>query len=314
MRGLAIHGDSIWASGTGGTWLRSTDNGKTWTHGVVPGAESQDFRGVAVLDEKTVLLMSSGPAEKNQAHIYRTADAGAHWSEVFHGTKPGMFLDAIKFWDAKHGIVLSDPVNGKFTIVLSADGGKSWHEAPSGHMPAALTGEGAFAASNSALAVLGKSEAWIGTGGAGHGRVFHSSDGGLSWAVSDTPVAADNASSGIFSLTFANAKHGVAVGGDYQKPTASHDNIAETNDGGRTWKAAGGTLTLFLSGVIAVGPSRYPRYDAIGPAGTADNHRGIWSEGRNEQLRGFNAIAVGRDGTWLAGSRGQIRAPLRVHK
>lgn len=310
LRGLAVHGHFIWASGSGGTWLRSRDDGKTWTHGVVPGAEAQDFRGVAVLDDKTVLLMSSGPAEKNQAHIYCTTDAGAHWTEVFHGTTPGMFLDAIKFWDAKHGIVFSDPVNGKFAILLTDDGGKSWREAPSDPMPAALPKEGAFAASNSALAVYGKSDAWFGTGGAGHGRVFHSSDRGATWTVSDTPVAADTPASGIFSMAFSDGQHGVAVGGDYQKPNDSSNNIAYTTDGGRSWRLSDrivgpdGTRSFFLSSVAYTDAARF--FFAAGTAGAARSSDGRSWIAQSSNPTGINAVAFSATAVWLAGAHGAV--------
>lgn len=36
----------VWASGAGGTSFRTTDGGKTWHAGVVPGAEVLQFRDV----------------------------------------------------------------------------------------------------------------------------------------------------------------------------------------------------------------------------------------------------------------------------
>ena len=36
----------VWASGTGGTYVVTTDGGNTWKAGVVPGAESLQFRAV----------------------------------------------------------------------------------------------------------------------------------------------------------------------------------------------------------------------------------------------------------------------------
>ena len=82
-------------------------------------------------------------------------------------------------------------------------------------MPAALPGEGAFAASGTCLVVQGDRNAWFGTGG---GRVFRSTDRGRSWTVHTTPIRAGNGTSGIFSLAFWDADHGVAVGGDYKEP------------------------------------------------------------------------------------------------
>ena len=82
-------------------------------------------------------------------------------------------------------------------------------------MPAIITGEGAFAASGTSLAIYGTSDIYFGTGGGAKARVFHSMDLGKTWTVSDTPLAAGNASSGVFSIV--RVKNTViAVGGDYR--------------------------------------------------------------------------------------------------
>ena len=85
-------------------------------------------------------------------------------------------------------------------------------------MPAALDGEGAFAASNSCIAVNGKEDVWFATGGSA-ARVFHSSDSGATWGVTETPIMHGAASEGIFSIAFRDPLHGVIAGGDYAHPT-----------------------------------------------------------------------------------------------
>ncbi|HKF40040.1 MAG TPA: hypothetical protein VKB21_03075, partial [Candidatus Acidoferrum sp.] len=65
LRGLSvINQNVVWASGTGGTVIKTIDGGKTWKVIVVPGAEKLDFRGIHAFDEKNALIMSSGPAEQ----------------------------------------------------------------------------------------------------------------------------------------------------------------------------------------------------------------------------------------------------------
>ena len=71
-------------------------------------------------------------------------------------------------------------------------------------------------------------------------RVFQSNDRGHTWTVSTTPVRNDGPAAGIFSLAFADARHGIAVGGDYSKDKEDRQNIAITNDGGATWTAPQG--------------------------------------------------------------------------
>jgi len=71
----AASADVVWVVGSGGTFVRTTDGGKTWTPGRVAGAETCDFRDVQDIDAQTAYLMSAGPAEKGQARIYKTIEA-----------------------------------------------------------------------------------------------------------------------------------------------------------------------------------------------------------------------------------------------
>src|SRR5437762_3258322 len=104
FRGLSTAGASVvWASGTRGRYARSTDGGHTWRVDSVPTASALDFRAVRALDARRAWLMSAGDADKGQARIYRTTDAGAHWSLVYSTQEKGVFLDAVAFWDAQHG-------------------------------------------------------------------------------------------------------------------------------------------------------------------------------------------------------------------
>ena len=178
------------------------------------------------------------------ARIYRTTDAGSHWSLVYSTQQKGVFLDAIAFWDAQHGIAISDPIDGRFFLVTTNDGGGSWTRVPPERIPAALPGEAAFAASGTCLTVEGESNVWIGTGGGTTARVYHSSDRGRTWTVAETPVHAGSASSGIFSLAFRDGRQGIAVGGDYQMVRGGYPNVALTSDAGRTWRIAKGPLPV----------------------------------------------------------------------
>ena len=222
LRGLsAVDAKIVWASGTGGTVIRTVDGGDSWVARTVSGAEKLDFRGIRAFDADTAVVMSSGKAEEGQARLYRTTDGGKNWELVYQVSTAGVFLDAIAFWDQRHGIVLSDPVNGHFWLLKTDDGGASWKPIPAKNLPPALEKEGAFAASNSCLRIEGEQNIWFGTGGATVARIFRSGDRGETWTVSETPVHPENASTGIFSLAFRDARNGIAVGGDYAHPADS---------------------------------------------------------------------------------------------
>src|SRR5262249_56285595 len=110
------------------------------------------------------------------------------------------FFDAIAFWDEKAGIALGDPVDGRFQLLATDDGGVNWKPLDVKNLPTALPGEGAFAASGTCLVTHGKDHVWFATGGAKTARVFRSSDRGQSWEVSDTPMLAGAASPRAFSM------------------------------------------------------------------------------------------------------------------
>lgn len=241
LRGVSVVSrQTAWASGTHGTYLRTTDGGLIWVPEQVPGADTLDFRAVVAFSADEAFLMSAGPGA--QSRIYHTADAGRHWELQYKNTNPKGFFDSMVFWDRTHGIVLGDPVPDesgklKFQLLMTSDG-ITWNEVPSAQLPPAIEGEGAFAASNSCLAILTNQPAdpnmWFATGGKA-ARVFHSPDGGKTWQVFETPILHGPDSAGIFSIAFQDAKHGVIAGGDYKHPARDGPNLAFSEDGGKTW-------------------------------------------------------------------------------
>lgn len=316
FRGLNVISEKIiWASGTEGTVIRSVDAGKTWAVMTVPGAEKLDFRGIKAFDVNTAVIISSGPAEKGQAKIFRTTDGGKNWKQVFEEKRTGIFFDAVQFWDKQHGIVLSDPVDGKFALFTSDDGGVTWKQLPPASVPAALPNEGAFAASNSCMVVQGTSNVWFATGGAKIARVFHSSDRGKTWEVVETPMHPANASSGIFSLAFKDDKNGIAAGGDYQKPDSSDlPNVMRTHDGGKTWQAAEQTnpAGVYFSSVTVLPIQKKEVLVAAGLKGLfvfADS----WSKMADQNLNAVTSSPGPSHGVWIVGPKGVIaRAAIVV--
>lgn len=314
FRGLsAVSADIVWASGTGGTVIRTLDGGKAWAVRTVAGAENQDFRGIRAFDADNAIVMSTGNAEKGLARIYRTSDGGQNWTLVFETKTTGMFFDSIAFWDRQRGIVLSDPVEGHFVLFRTNDGGTTWKQIPPTSLPPVLPDEGSFAASNSCIALQGERNIWFVTGGASVARVLRSNDGGETWAVAETPVRPMNASSGLFSIAFGDANFGIAVGGDYGKPRNSPmPNIIETKDGGKTWQAFDEPTeprSLFFSSVAFIPQPGYVTglgvLRAVGPAGAVAQHFGRpW---QIESSENFNAVAdPSRDIAWAVGPNGFV--------
>ena len=307
FRGLAaVSGSVAWASGPRGRVAHTSDGGRTWKIDTVPGATSLDLRAIFATNERRVWTSSAGLADSGQAQIFHTDD-GTNWSRQLNSAEKGVFLDALAFWDNDHGIALSDPADGKLFVLVTDDGGKAWTRVPADRVPAALPGEGSFAASGTCLIVQGKSNAWVATGGAAKARVFRSTDRGRTWTAADTPIHAGNAASGIFSVAFSDATHGVAVGGEYTKPKQPFDNVALTSDGGATWRLARGPMPQgFMSGVAFVPGTSGRSLVAVGLAGTARSDDAGESWTMIDSIA-YNTVAFAtHDDGWAVGPRGRI--------
>jgi photosystem II stability/assembly factor-like uncharacterized protein len=306
LRGVSAVSDRIaWASGSGSTVLRTSDGGSTWQKLIVTTDPKDvvDFRDIDAIDAQTayVLSIGNGPASR----IYKTTDAGVTWILQFKNNDPKAFYDAMSFWDADHGIVMGDSIDGQFCILTTEDGGRVWARVPATFLPAALENEGAFAASGTNIAVYGKTNAWIGTGSGRKARVLFTTDRGRTWKVADTPLKA-GPSAGIFSVAFRDAKHGVIAGGDYTREKEAVENLAVTSDGGITWTLAKG-LSGYRSVVAYVPGAKTATLVAVGPSGadysTDDGHTWMPLEGPGFDTLGF---VRGTDVGWAAGASGSL--------
>jgi photosystem II stability/assembly factor-like uncharacterized protein len=292
----------VWASGSNGTVLRTIDGGAHWETLIVPGAADFDFRDVQGIDAKTAYVLSIGEAEKSR--IYKTVDGGGTWKAQFTNRDPKAFFDGFAFWDASSGIAFSDPVDGRFLIIHTTDGGASWKEIPRENIPPALPDEAAFAASGTSIAVAGKDHAWIATGGSA-ARVFHSSDRGLTWSVSNTPVSSGAASAGIFSIYAPSTQSVYVVGGDYKKEKEPGSNFAKSIDGGRTW-VLGPSLPGYRSAVTGISRENPGLLIAVGPSGS--NFMTSKAEWISVGTVGYDAISFlpGLAIGWAVGEAGRI--------
>lgn len=300
FRGLSVVNPKIaWVSGTNGVFARTTDGGKTWSVGTVPGAEKLDFRDIEAFGEATAYLLSAGPGDASR--IYKSTDGGKTWTMQFKSADPAAFFDAIAFWDDKHGIALGDPVKGQFQMVVTSDGGDNWKPLAAKTFPPALTGEGAFAASGTCLVTNGENDVWFATGGAKTARVFHSKDRGQNWEVSEAPIVAGVESAGVFSLAFRDKEHGMIVGGDYRKPNDVGAAAATTSDGGKSWTLINDQLPYRSAVAWAK-----DRWVAVGTSGShiSNDDGATWKLLDRENYNSVRFAVTGEG--WAVGPKGRI--------
>ena len=231
LRGLSVVNDKVlWVSGSNGTVGKSADSGHTWKWIIVKGFEKRDFRDIEALDAATALIMAIG----EPACILKTVNGGETWKLVYENRTPGMFLDAMEFWNEQSGIVIGDPIKGRFFIARTFDEGNTWHELTFDKLPAADSGEACFASSGTNLRKLDRSEACFVTGGMRSRLMWKGEPINL-------PLVQGSESTGANSIAvrddkkLKNSNCFVVVGGDFKADTGRTGNCAVTRNGGKTW-------------------------------------------------------------------------------
>lgn len=300
LRGLSAVSDRIaWASGSSGTWVRTIDGGASWQHGQIPGAETLGVRDIQAFDELTAVALTIA----SPGRVYRTHNGGVDWELVFEDDRREVFFNCMDFADDQRGYAVGDPIDGRFLLIETIDGGKNWELLAESQRPEAAEGEAQFAASGTCLQAEGDN-IWIGTGGS-VARVFHSTDRGRHWSASATPLRQGASSQGVFGLLFWNDGDGIIVGGDYTQEANADQSVSLTNNGGAAWDvASSGPPGGFRSAVV-----RAPDGGAlvtVGPSGSdvsRDDGLG-WSPIDGP---GFHVVSIAPDGAiWAAGADGRI--------
>ena len=227
LRGLSVVDDqTIWASGSGGMVARSTNGGASFTWTKVAGFEKTEFRDIEAFDSNTAIIM----AIDSPAYILKTIDGGRSWKTVYKNNTKGMFLDAMDFSDKYNGVVIGDPVGGKFFLAETKDGGNSWKELSADKRPPADSGEACFASSGTNIRSLKNGN-----------KVFIS--GGLSshFYINNKrmqlPLIQGKESTGANSVAVKDKKNLIVVGGDFSTKDSTTKNCFITHNGGKLWTA-----------------------------------------------------------------------------
>jgi len=233
LRGLSVVNDNVvWVSGSNGTVGRTTNAGKNWKWFTVKGFEKKEFRDIEAFDGATAIIMAVG----EPAYILKTNDGGESWRVVYENKNKGMFLDAMEFWNEQSGIVIGDPIDGKFFIARTFDGGSEWHEIPFENRPAADTGEACFAASGTNIRALDRDEAVFVSAGS-RSRLFTRNLKVVLPIVQGTESTGANSISVFDDDKRKGGKRMIVVGGDFKSDSSCNKNCFLTSDRGKSWYA-----------------------------------------------------------------------------
>jgi photosystem II stability/assembly factor-like uncharacterized protein len=301
LRGVnLINGKVAWISGSKGTFARSIDAGKSWEFGKISNDTLLDFRDIQGFSENSAMAISAG----SPAKIYKTNNGGTNWELKYENTNPNIFFDSFDFYDCKNGVAYSDPINGKFFIIKTSDGGETWDTICPNSIPIPLQNEAGFAASGTSVLYCSSGTIMLGTGG-DKARIVKSNDHGQTWEAIITPLQAGSASLGIYSIGKIDAKTFMITGGNWQNPNDAIDNTAISFDFGKSW-----TLTQSMPSGFRSVIKFLPKSHAVITSGTngTDISFNLGQSWQKTSIEGFNALDVSPCEKFIVfvGSEGRI--------
>ena len=272
------------------------NTGKVFSTNIAYDSIFPEFRSIAHTSTDVFVLSVANPAL-----LYKTGENGK-FQLVYNEEAENVFYDAMTFWNDNEGIAVGDSMNGCLSILITRDGGRTWQKQSCAIVPKGIEGEGAFAASNTNIKIIGDST-WIATT---NGRILFSADKAKTWRVIQTPIINAAQTQGIYSIDFYNEQIGFAIGGDYTKPENSNQNKALTVDGGVTWQlVADGQEPGYKSCVQFVPNSEGNGLVAIGFTGISySNDRGATWKKLSEE--GFYTLRFKNDTIAYAAGKGRV--------
>jgi photosystem II stability/assembly factor-like uncharacterized protein len=189
--------DTLYAGGSIGTVMRTTDGGQNWTIWNLINDKYKSVYFIAV----TFPDANTGYAVDKYGFVYKTVNGGVSWDSIYY--EETEYLYGASFMDTDHGVIVGS--GGK--IIRTSDGGASWQfeNYPSGDD----------------LTAVSFPSQQVGYIAGSNGLVLKTTNGGNNW------VKVHGDSSYFNSCCFISLSTGVACG--------YSGKVVITTDGGNTW-------------------------------------------------------------------------------
>lgn len=249
--------NTVWTYATAGDgsgdfyqlWGRSLDGGVTWTNGPI-NLPSTDLAigSIHAMSATTAYIAVFPNAATVQGGIYRTVDSGVTWTKqttALFNTGTDSFTNLVHFFDNNNGVCQGDPAGGYFEIYTTTNGGTNWVRVPSANIPTPLTGEYGYTHNYETVG----NTIWCGTN---KGRIYKSTNQGLNWTVSQSPITDFGSATVSGNFAMKNQNDGIFIASDW--------SFYRTSDGGVTWNSE------------FPGGEYYRNFDVTYVPGTADTY------------------------------------------
>lgn len=225
IRALEIDNNKVWYSGTDSKFgfvdLKDYKNQKQ----IRLSEKKLQFRTLAQDESSFYAINIESPA-----YFFKIDKKNLTSQIVFSDTAKTAFYDALHFVNHRLAYTFSDADKDQL-LKLAVYKNGMWAMLKNGIK--LNEGEAAFAASNTNISST-KNYVWMATGGKAS-RILRMNVKNEDFEIFNTPFIQGESSQGMYSIDFYDDRFGIAVGGDYTKQEANTNNIATTNDGGKTW-------------------------------------------------------------------------------
>ncbi|MCB0430596.1 MAG: S8 family serine peptidase [Flavobacteriales bacterium] len=231
----------VWATAYDGSgnaaniqeFTKTTDGGATWTPGTFGLGDTKLLIAmVFAIDANTAWVAAAPNTGSGNGGIWKTTNGGSTWTRQSTATysNASSFTNIVHFWDANTGFCMGDPINGDFELYTTTNGGTTWTQVSGANIPDPVSGEYGYTGQ---IEVVGNS-VWFTTN---KGRLYRSSDKGMTWAVAQTPLTDFGGTSESGRVSFKDASNGIIIN--------NSKKVWRSTDAGATWSAVTTTGTLY---------------------------------------------------------------------
>lgn len=222
-------------------FTKTSNGGTTWTAGSInvgnPAFTITNISGVSATTAWVGALLST--SNDGIGAVYKTTNGGVTWTaQQPFSTAGESFLNFVHAFDANNVIAGGDPENGEFELYTSSNGGTSWTRVASANIPNPQGSEYGY---NAGYYAVGNNIFFY----TNQGRVYKSTDKGLTWNVAFTGSSyglTDFGGSGVNGdMAWSDANRGIVMKktftGTGSSATPTGLEIYRTTDGGTTWSS-----------------------------------------------------------------------------
>jgi len=261
----------IWAVGSHGTIVHTTDGGNTWSERLLsPKAELQKIYFTNPLHGVIV----GGDISAQNGALFVTTDGGITWVDKHPNPTYRYAYFDVQFLSASRGCIA-----GFEGIFRTSDGGQSWLRSTSSGL-----------GWNTSVFFIDSLHGWCTNPS---GRIMKSSDGGETWQ--------EQASLGwrwFERIRFATSQAGWAVGGLLYETKGM---IARTTDGGTTWILQDSTEGIEYHDIHVIDSLHAWIVGDRGMVQYTTNGGDIWYAAPTNNTDTYQDIAFQGDQTWIVG-------------